>query len=127
MSTDTPAAQRVVSDDDQHVSATCFDCGDTHPLGDRSFTGATTVCPACDSTSYRTVSPDVAPPKPTADRIRDVVSDINGVGAETEQHILGRFETYYAFEAASATELQRIDGVGALVADRIVAARPGSS
>lgn len=105
------------------VKARCENCGDLHPVGDRRMGEVTTVCPHCGDTRY--VSQCDAEPieKSHADRIRDAVRDVAGVGEQTRENIVATYDLYYEFEAADEDDLKSIDGVGARTARRIVDAR----
>ncbi len=102
------------------VEAKCTDCDDIHPVGDRRMNGITTVCPACDSPGYTTRCDATPIEKSHAERISDAVRDVDGVGEQTRENIITRYETYYEFEAADADELKTIDGVGDRTARRII-------
>lgn len=102
------------------VVANCMECGDQHPVGDRSQTSGTTTCPRCGDTRYTSEVIGETDIKPDDARIRDAVQDVKGIGEETCENIISAYETYYDFEAASAEELNMIDGVGKLTSKRIV-------
>lgn len=94
------------------VEATCHDCNDVHPVGDRRRRLGTTACPRCESPRYTSTSTDGAITKPERDRIADAVRDVDGVGAETLANIQAAFSTYVELEAADTRRLLEIDGVG---------------
>lgn len=101
------------------VQATCTDCHDVHPLGDRPKRLGTTACPACGSPRYDTLSTERIV-KSEADRIRDAVSDVQGVGGQNLDAIVTRYSTLAELEAASASDLRSVQGVGRVTAERIV-------
>lgn len=101
------------------VTAVCSDCEDEHPLGDRPADWTTTRCPVCASTSYETKAVGGRIVKSEAQRIKDAVKDVHGVGDETVAHIVRRYSTYAGLEAATEADLVAIDNVGAQTAKRI--------
>lgn len=107
------------------VEARCHDCNDVHPVGDRPRRLGTTACPACGSPGYTSECHDGEITKREADRIRDAIRDVQGVGEKNGAAIVAAFGHYPAFEAADADDLAAVEGVGPQTAARIVAARPG--
>lgn len=113
----------TTTNDKASVGARCAACDDEHPLGDRPMGTVTTQCPHCGDTRYESISYGQSHIKPDAERIADVVRDINGVGEQTVENILDTFPSYYDFVGADASVLRRIDGVGRQIADRITEKR----
>lgn len=102
------------------VEATCDDCGDVHPVGDRRLDGVATECPACGSSRYSSSSTDGRITKSEAERIADAVGAVDGVGELTLTAIQATFSTYVELEAASREQLLEIEGVGPMAADGIL-------
>lgn len=102
------------------VEATCADCGDVHPVGDRRLDGVATECPACGSTRYTSTSTDDPIQKSENERIADAVGDVHGVGDRNLGFIQARFSTLAELEAADERALREIEGVGRQTAERIV-------
>jgi len=104
------------------VIATCRDCDDRHPLGDRvpdDETPSSPVCPHCGSPSYRTQSTSDRIVKSEAERITDAVEPVHGVGEKTRRNIVATFGTYGGLVSATTDELTAIEGVGKQTATRI--------
>lgn len=102
------------------IHAECVDCGDTHPLADRSMGWITTNCPSCESTQYRTIYNGSHIEKSERARIRDAINDLDGVGGQTLGNILSEYDYYAELEVASVDELTEIRLVGDATAERIV-------
>lgn len=102
------------------VEATCYDCGDVHPVGDRRLNGVTTECPACGSPSYSSSSTDGRITKSEAKRIADAVRPVDGVGELTLANIQATFSTYVELEVADREQLLEIEGVGPMAAAGIL-------
>lgn len=102
------------------VEATCCDCGDVHPVGDRRLNGVATRCPACESPRYASHSTDGQITKTERERIADAVGAVDGVGELTLANIQARFSTYVELEAADRAQLLAIDGVGPMAANGIL-------
>lgn len=102
------------------VEATCDDCGDVHPVGDRLLDGVATECPACGSTRYASSSTSGPITKSEAERIVDAVGAVDGVGELTLAHLQAAFSTYVELEAAGREQLLEIEGVGPKAADGIL-------
>lgn len=106
------------------VVATCAECSDEHPLGDRPrdeskhSTCTTTLCPSCGAQSYRSKAVD-GTVKTCDERISDAVSDVYGVGEQTLANIQAYFDTYVELETADKSVLTEIEGVGAKAASKI--------
>lgn len=107
------------------VEATCFDCQDTHPVGDRPACRGTTECPSCGSTGYSSRLVEGPATKADADRIRDAIRDVQGVGKKNLGAIVDRFGTHAEFQSASVADLEAVPGVGPTTARRIVFAKAG--
>ncbi|MDB9247500.1 helix-hairpin-helix domain-containing protein [Halorubrum ezzemoulense] len=102
--------------------AKCHNCGDEHPLGDRSMGFTTTTCPSCGTTSYESHPDGRGEVKPESERIADAIGDLDGVGDQTLDNILDTYDFYVEIEAASVDELTDIRLVGDATAERISAA-----
>lgn len=102
--------------------AECTDCGDTHPLADRTMGFVTTTCPSCASTSYRSHPNGDGTVKPEPERIADAISDLRGVGDATLANLLDRYDFYVELEQASVDELTAVPHVGEQTAERITTA-----
>lgn len=102
------------------VEATCADCGDVHPVGDRVLDGVTTECPACGSTRYSSTSTAGRIRKSEAARIADAVRGVAGVGEHTLAHIQAEFSTYAELERADRDRLMEIEGVGKMSSEGIL-------
>lgn len=108
------------------VVATCTDCTDTHPLGDRPAVPCTTKCPRCGARSYTTDTHHEEGVKSDAQRIEDCVTGIQGVGPAARTAIVSHFGSWRSFLAADLTELVSIAHVGQGNGQRIIDARPGT-
>lgn len=104
------------------VVANCSDCDDVHPASDRVFVEehVASTCPACGSTSYSSESTSEPIRKSEADRIRDAVSPVDGVGEQTCEALVERFIHYSALEAADHDDLVAVEGVGDMTAEGIL-------
>jgi len=103
------------------ITATCQDCGDEHPLGDRPETDTTTACPACRSQSYTTHATTTIT-KSERERIEDAVSDVDNVGDETLENLCTEFDFYAELSGADVDELTDVELVGDATAQQIVEA-----
>lgn len=119
----TPDGATSTGEQQASVGAICTDCGDEHPLGDRSSVPTTTACPACGSKSYRSVTYGTSNVKADDERIRDAVKDIDGIGEGTTENVVAYFGYYTEFAAAGPDELMTIEGLGRTTVERIIESR----
>jgi hypothetical protein len=108
------------------VLAICSDCGNEHPLGERTAriggepeTCSSTACPSCDSPSYRSQPTDLDF-EAEAERIHDRIDDVAGVGDKNGDAIVERFRTLDRLEQATLSELTEVRGVGRTTAENVL-------